>query len=102
MTSRKSSGSRRAASAVEPTRSENITVQLPAFGIGRCRGIAGRCCPGGGRCAERGDGVKEPATVSSEHHAEILEILSRQLRQRIPIDLVIAEGRHIALKAQTL
>ena len=77
--------------------------QLPAFGVGRCRGIAGRRCPGGGRLgADRGDGVEELAAVASEHHAEILEILRRQLRQRFPIDLVVAEGRHIALKAQTL
>jgi hypothetical protein len=66
--------------------------------------IAGRRCSGGGGRlgAERGDGVEEFAAVASEHHAEILEILRRQLRQRFPIDLVVAEGRHIALKAQTL
>ena len=36
--------------------------QLPAFGIGRCRGVVGRRCPGGGRLgAERSDGVQELA-----------------------------------------
>jgi hypothetical protein len=30
------------------------------------------------------------------------EILRCQLRQHLPIDLVVAESRHIALKAQTL
>jgi class 3 adenylate cyclase len=78
--------------------------QLQAFGISRCRGIAGRRCPdAGGRLgAERGDGVEEPAAVASEHRAEILEILRCQRRQRFPIDLVVAKGRQLALKAQTL
>ena len=34
--------------------------------------------------------------------AEILPILGRQARQYPCVDLVVAEGRHIALKAQTL
>ena len=75
--------------------------KLTAFGIGRCRGIMGRRCPGGGGLgAERGDGVEELAAVASEHHAEILEILRRQLRQRFLIDLVVAESRLIPLEAQ--
>jgi hypothetical protein len=40
--------------------------------------------------------------MASEHHAEIFEILRRELRQRVPIDFVVAERRHITLKAQTL
>lgn len=77
--------------------------QLPAFGTGWCRSIAGRRCPGGGRLSiERGNGIEELAAMASEHHAEILEIFRCQLRQRFPIDLVIAEGRHITRKAQTL
>src|SRR5437870_5027180 len=102
MISRKSSGSWRAARAVEPTRSQNITVSCrvrhrPVPGhrgtpLSRRRGLG----------AERGNGVEELSGVASEHHAEILEILRRQLRQRLPIDLVVVEGRHIALKAQTL
>ena len=48
------------------------------------------------------DRLEQLAAVAPKHHAEILEILRRQLRQRFPIDLVVAEGRLIALKAQTL
>ena len=33
---------------------------------------------------------------------KILEILGRQARQHSLVDLVVAEGRHIALKAQIL
>ncbi len=40
--------------------------------------------------------------MASEDDAKILEILRRQLRQRFPIDLVVAERWHIALKAQAL
>ena len=78
--------------------------QLPPLGLGWCRGIAGprRHRDGGHRGAERRNRGEELAAVASEHHAEILEILRRQLRQRFPIDLVVAERWHIALKAQTL
>ncbi len=40
--------------------------------------------------------------MASKYHAEIFEILPRELRQRVPIDFVVAEPRHITLKAQTL
>ena len=54
--------------------------QLPAFGIGRCRATARRrrhdC---GHRSAERGNRIKQHAAMASKHHAEILEILRRQL-----------------------
>ena len=40
--------------------------------------------------------------MAPKHHAEIPEIVSRQLWQRVPIDFVVAERRCIALKAQTL
>ena len=39
--------------------------------------------------------------MAPKHHAEIPEIVSRQLWQRVPIDFVVAERRCIALKAQT-
>ena len=49
-----------------------------------------------------GNRIEQPAAMTSEHHAEIFEILRRQLRQRVPIDFVVAECRHITLEAQTL
>jgi len=78
--------------------------QLPAFGLGRRRCIA-RCrrYRGSGHLgAERGNRIEQPAAMAPKHHAEILEILRRELRQRVPIDFVVAERRHITLKAQTL
>ena len=38
------------------------------------------------RRAERGNGVEQLAAMAAKHYAEILEILRRQLRQRVPID----------------
>jgi hypothetical protein len=40
--------------------------------------------------------------MASKHYAKIFEILRRELRQRVPADFVVAERRHITLKAQTL
>ena len=40
--------------------------------------------------------------MASKYHAEIFEILRRELRQRVSIDFVVAERRRITLKAQTL
>ena len=79
--------------------------QLPAFGIGRSRCISGAAAVtavGRRRGAERGDGVEQLAAMPDRGNAKILEILRRQLRQHLPVDLVVAERRRIALKAQTL
>jgi hypothetical protein len=40
--------------------------------------------------------------VADRGNAKLPEILRCQPRQHLLIDLVVAEGRHIALKAQTL
>ena len=40
--------------------------------------------------------------MADRGNAEFPQILRRQLRQHLPIDLVVAEGRHIALQAQAL
>ena len=103
MTSRRSSGSSR---ADERGRADQIAEhhrQLPAFGIGwrRCIARRRRRRGGGHRGAERGDRIEQLAAMASKHHAEILQILRRQLRQHVPIDLVVAERRHISFKAQT-
>jgi hypothetical protein len=96
---------------IEPPRERGRTDQvaehhrqLSPFGIGWRRCIA-RCrrqrC-NGHRGAERGDRIEHPAAMASKHHAEIFEILRRELRHRVPIDFVVAERRQITLKAQTL
>jgi hypothetical protein len=40
--------------------------------------------------------------MASKYHAEIFEVLRRKFRQRVPIHFVVAERRHITLKAQIL
>src|SRR5215831_15145932 len=40
---------------------------------------------------QRGDRFEQLATAASEQHAKILEVLCRELRQRPPIDLVVAK-----------
>src|ERR1700757_5155525 len=77
---------------------------MPALGIRGSRSIGDRRLHRGGgrRSAERSDGVQQLAPVADRCNANLPEILRCQLRQYLPIDLVVAEGRHIALKAQTL
>src|SRR5262252_8717575 len=96
MSSRRSSGSNRVESGVEPTRSQNITVswrRSASLEAGAVTAEVG---------AERSDGVQQLAPVADRCNANLPEILRCQLRQHFPIDLVVAEGRHIAPKAQTL
>src|SRR5690348_9255685 len=75
MTSRRSSGSSRADSAVEPTRSQNITVT--------CR-----------RSAPLWTGVPGRAAPT------VAEILGRQAREHFFVDLVIAERLVVTLKTK--
>jgi hypothetical protein len=78
--------------------------QLRALGIGGSRGIRDRRPHRGGgrRAAERSDGVQQLAPMADRGNADLPEILRCKPRQHLPIDLVVAEGRHIALKARTL
>ena len=71
--------------------------ELSAFGFaggGRRRA----CCCG----AEGSDRVEQPPAMPDQGDAEILQILGRQAWQDPLVDLVLAEDRHIALKAQIL
>jgi hypothetical protein len=43
---------------------------------------------------------KQLVTVAPKHHAEVLEILRRELGQGLPIDLVVAESRFVTLETQ--
>ena len=74
MTSRKSSGSMRAESAVEPTRSENITVtwRRSAVSLGEALSMSERASAGAallGVGAQRGDGVEQLAAVPERGYA---------------------------------
>jgi hypothetical protein len=88
-------------------RADQITEhhrQLAAFGVGGSRCITERRyhCGVGHQGAERGDRIQQLAPVADRCNADLFEIFRRQLRQHLPIDLIVAEGWHIALKAQTL
>src|ERR1700730_15114129 len=100
MTSRKSSGSSRAESSVERTRSQNITVS--------CRRSAsapplpspaseGRAREGAIECS---DGVKQASTRPDQTDAKILQVLGGQARQYPCVDLVCAERRLVLLEAE--
>ena len=104
MTSRRSSGSSRADSAVEPTRSQNITVSCRRSAVGaQAAGSSGRCpvtAAVGDGGAERGDRVEQLAAMADQGDAEMLQILGRQLRQHFAIDLVVAERRRVLFEPQ--
>src|SRR6516164_6465776 len=101
MSSRRSSGSNRVESGVEPTRSQNIAVSWRRSASLEAAAVTAEV-GSGFRGAERSDGVQQLTPVADRRNANLPEILRCQLRQHFPIDLVVAEGRHIALKAQAL
>jgi hypothetical protein len=76
-------------------------AQLTPFGLADSNRDRGRCRWPFGR-AECGDRVEQAAAVADRRNANLPEIFRCQLRQHLPIDLVVAEGRRIALKTQTL
>ena len=78
MTSRRSSGSSRAESAVEPTRSQNITVSCrrsASTGAGGSGSdvalVADRAASRVGRSRQGGDRVEQPAAMADRAHAEL-------------------------------
>ena len=99
MTSRRSSGSMRAESAVEPTKSENITVtwRRSARSSGGALGALGRGRRvNGGRLAapvvaQGSDGIQELSAVTDWGNAKLLQVLLRQARQNRLVYFVLAE-----------
>ena len=93
MTSRRSSGSMRAESAVEPTRSENITVtwrrSAASWGCGSVRaqadGDAGRSTP-----VKLGNRRKHLAPMA-ERDAKLFEVLIGQIGKDGEIDVVLGK-----------
>ena len=51
--------------------------------------------------AELGNGFEQHAPVAYRRHADVLQIVGRQLGQHCPIDFVVAEGRLVSLEAQS-
>ena len=97
MTSRRSSGSSRAESAVEPTRSQNSTVS--------CRRSAARGAASSSRCAslsgraELGDRAQELLAVT-EREPELLQVLVGQVRQDLAVNVVLGKDRPVAAEPQ--
>jgi hypothetical protein len=100
MISRRSSGSNRAESDVDPTSSENITVT--------CRRSAALWLPQQRRIpgwrayfsAEGSDRVEQLTAMPYKLDPEVLQVLRRQARQDRLIDLVVAEVRLILFEAE--
>jgi len=73
--------------------------QLPPLGLSdgsRSGGRRRRCL----RCVERGNRVEQSPAMTTQHHAEILQIFCSELRQRLPVDLVLAKRWRISLKTE--
>jgi len=75
MISLRSSGSKREASGVEPTRSGFLVLQ-------------------------DGYGLEQPAAVAERRHPDVFEVLVRQRRQDRRVNVVVAENRLVSLEAQ--
>src|SRR5215470_3320173 len=102
MISRRSSGSIRAESAVEPTKSENITVtwRRSAASTGGARGYSirrgpRRLCTG----TKRSTGVQELES-SAKRNTDLAEMILRQIVQNRIVDGVLAECRLILFEAK--
>jgi hypothetical protein len=108
MTSRRSSGSMRAESAVEPTRSENITVTWR-----RSARSSGATLGALGVVAASTEGALPPVSVRKAAiasrslrwcptilTAQILQVLSREVRQDRFVNLVLAEGPFVPFEGK--
>ena len=108
MTSRRSSGSMRAESAVEPTRSENITVTWR-----RSARSSGGALGAVDAVAASTEGALPPASVRraamasrsftampKRRDAKLLQVLVRQARKNRLVYLILAECRLVLSEAQ--
>jgi hypothetical protein len=84
----------------EPSQVDQIAEhhrQLPAFGS-RCSGSSLRCSID---IAEQcGDRLEQLAAVADRGHAKADQVIGRQLRQHLGIDIVVAESGLVSLEAQ--
>src|SRR5271166_4246190 len=99
MTSRRSSGSSRAASSVEPTKSQNITVS--------CRRSASPfgarvvvVSPGGPEASAAGVGAAK-AAMADGGDPQIAQILGGQPPQDRIVDVIVAESRRVLCEPQS-
>ena len=85
-------------SAVDPTRSQNITVSW------RRSAWAGAVAKGGvgaGVAVRAGAGAAAPsAAMADRGHADGDQVLGRQVRQDVSVDVVVVECGHILFEPQ--
>src|SRR5262247_1965945 len=97
MTSRRSSGSMRADSAVEPTKSENITVtwrrsaRSSGWALGALDGVAASTDGVLPVAAQSSDSFEQLEPVPECCDAKLLQVLVRQARQDRLVYLILAE-----------
>ena len=89
-------------SAVEPTKSQNITVSCrrSASAGAKALGVAARDDGCRNSYAERRNSIEQFAAMTDRSNADLFQILRCELRQHLLIDLVIPKQRLIALQAQ--
>src|SRR6185436_15456425 len=99
MTSRRSSGSIRAESAVEPTRSENITVTWRRFGAVGSFWLRWR-----GRRYRRsfGDSFQQPFAVAERSDAEFLQVGVVELGENCKVDVVLGKPLRVLPETELL
>ena len=104
MTSRRSSGSIRAESAVEPTRSENITVTWRRSAVSRTAAVRRvlRRHPqvGGSNRLQLSNGRKHLAAMAERCNADLFEVLIGQVTQYREIDIVFGKALGILGQAE--
>ena len=93
-------------SAVDPTRSQNITVSWRRSawaGAGAGGGTDAGVAVGAGagaRGAECRDGGKELATMADRGHADGDQVVGRQVRQDVAVDIVVVECGRVLFEPQ--
>src|SRR6201986_4343913 len=87
MTSRSSSGSIRVESAVEPTRSANMTVTCRRSAVSGSEASSASC-------------RSERAADAFAGNADIFQVLGRQARQQRFVDIVFTKCRFVLLQAE--
>ena len=87
----------RAESAVEPTRSENITVTWRRSAVSECfnSAVTGSCCS-----APKLLDSREHYPPMPEQDVEILEVLISQMGKRRKIDAVVGKSLSVLLKPE--
>ena len=96
MIARRSSGSSRADRGVEPTRSQNITVTWRRSASG-CTGESGASRRVAGKCRDR---VEQQSAMPHRSYPDADQVLGRQPRQDLRVNIILAERRLVLRKPE--